>query len=75
MEYQAFHASPWTHGSFWVFVAIVIFVVVVGRKLLAAVTGMLDKRTQSVRDALEEAAQVEGCSDQADPRLIRAWVP
>jgi F-type H+-transporting ATPase subunit b len=59
MEYQAFYASPWTHGSFWVFVAIVIFVVLVGRKLLAAITGMLDKRTQSVRDALDEAAQLK----------------
>jgi F-type H+-transporting ATPase subunit b len=59
MEYQALLASPWTHGSFWVFIAIVIFVVLVGRKIVEVITGMLDKRTQSVRDALEEAAQLK----------------
>jgi F-type H+-transporting ATPase subunit b len=59
MEYQAFYTDPFGHGSFWVFIAIVIFLGLVGRKIIAAITGMLDKRTQSVRDALDEAAQLK----------------
>jgi F-type H+-transporting ATPase subunit b len=59
MEYQAFLASPWEHGTFWVFVAIVIFAFLAGRPLLKAVTGLLDARTRSVQDALNEAAQLK----------------
>jgi F-type H+-transporting ATPase subunit b len=56
MEYQAFHAIPWQHGSFWVAVAIVIFAVLFGKKILVPLTGMLDARTNAVRAALDEAA-------------------
>jgi F-type H+-transporting ATPase subunit b len=59
MEYQALYQAPWQHGSFWVFVAIVIFVVLLGRKILAAINGMLDARTQHVRNALDEAAKLK----------------
>jgi F-type H+-transporting ATPase subunit b len=59
MEYQAFHSTPWQHGSFWVFIAIVIFAVVAGRKIVAAVNKLLDTRTQGVRDALDEAARLK----------------
>jgi len=59
MEYQALHPQPWLHGSFWVFVAIIVFAVFAGRKILDAINGMLDARTQSVRDALDEAARLK----------------
>jgi F-type H+-transporting ATPase subunit b len=59
MEYQALLNSPFTHGAFWVFVAVVIFAIIAGRKIVAALTGMLDARTQQVRDALDEAAKLK----------------
>ncbi len=59
MEYQALSFTPWAHGSFWVFVAVVIFMVLAGRKIAAPVAAMLDARAQSVRDALEEAARLK----------------
>ncbi len=59
MEYQAFHAVPWQHGSFWVAVAIIIFAVLFGGKIARPFTAMLDARTQSVRDALDEAARLK----------------
>jgi len=56
MEYQAFHVDPWQHGSFWVAVAIIIFAVLFGKKIVVPVLGMLDARTAAVRAALDEAA-------------------
>jgi F-type H+-transporting ATPase subunit b len=59
MEYQAFHTDFWAHGAFWVFVAVVIFAILAGRRLVAALVGMLDARTEQVQDALDEAAQLK----------------
>jgi len=59
MEYEAFHAVPWQHGSFWVFVAIVIFAVFFARKIITPINAMLDGRAKTVRDALAEAAQLK----------------
>jgi F-type H+-transporting ATPase subunit b len=59
MEYQAFHAVPWQHGSFWVFVAIVIFAFFFGRKIVTPLNAMLDGRAKTVRDALAEAAALK----------------
>lgn len=59
MEYQAFHDVPWEHGSFWVAVAIIIFVVLFAKKIVAPVTAMLDARTNAVRAALDEAAKLK----------------
>ncbi len=56
MEYQAFHANPWQHGSFWVAVAIVIFALLFWRKIAVPFVGMLDARTNAVREALERMA-------------------
>ena len=69
MEYQALHNDPWTHGSFWVFVAIVIFAILAGRRIVGVLTGMLDARTQQVRDALDEAAQLKA---EAEAMLLEA---
>jgi len=59
MEYQAFHAVPWQHGSFWVLAAIVIFAVFFARKIVTPINTMLDGRAKTVRDALAEAAQLK----------------
>jgi F-type H+-transporting ATPase subunit b len=59
MEYQAFHALPWQHGSFWVAVAIGIFVLLFGRKIFLPIAAMLDQRTLAVREALAEAARLK----------------
>ena len=69
MEYQALHNTPWLHGSFWVFIAIVIFAVLAGRKIMAAINGMLDKRTNDVREALQEAARLK---TEAEAMLAQA---
>jgi F-type H+-transporting ATPase subunit b len=59
MEYQAFHAVPWQHGSFWVFVAIVIFAVIFAKKIITPINAMLDGRADAVRTALAQAAQLK----------------
>lgn len=59
MEYQALHSDFWAHGVFWVFIAVVIFAALAGRKIIGALVGMLDARTKQVQDALDEAAQLK----------------
>jgi F-type H+-transporting ATPase subunit b len=60
MEYEALAGGPvYTHGSFWVFVAVVIFALLAGRRIISAITAMLDARTKSVSDALAEAARLK----------------
>jgi F-type H+-transporting ATPase subunit b len=59
MQFDAFQAVSWTHGVFWVFVAVVIFAILAGRKIISALTGMLDARTKQVQEALDEAAQLK----------------
>lgn len=60
MEYQALSgAAFYTHGSFWVLVAVVIFAIVAGKKIGAAVTALLDARAEAVSTALAEAAQLK----------------
>ena len=59
MEYDALYANFWAHGTFWVFVAVVIFAFIAGRKVLNALAGLLDARTKAVQAALDEAAQLK----------------
>jgi F-type H+-transporting ATPase subunit b len=76
MEYQAFHAIPWEHGSFWVAIAILIFAVAFGGKIAKPLAGMLDGRTNAVRAALDEAARLkaeaEAMLDAAKRRQAQA---
>jgi F-type H+-transporting ATPase subunit b len=65
MEYQAFHNTPWLHGSFWVFIAIVIFALLAGRKIATVLTTMLDGRTAAITAALQEAAALKARQAQA----------
>jgi F-type H+-transporting ATPase subunit b len=59
MQYEALTSLPWAHGTFWVFIALVIFALIAGRKIIGAVTSMLDARAASVSAALTEAAQLK----------------
>lgn len=59
MQYEALHSGFWMHGTFWVAVAVVIFAIIAGRKVLAAIGKMLDARANSVKAALNEAAQLK----------------
>jgi F-type H+-transporting ATPase subunit b len=59
MQSHVFLIDAWTHGVFWVLVAVVIFAILAGRRIVNAVVGMLDARTKKVQDALDEAAQLK----------------
>ena len=54
MQEESFFADPRS----WVAVAFVIFVVLFGAKIWAALAGMLDKRTAAIRSELAEAARL-----------------
>lgn len=73
MQYEAL-ILPLTHGTFWVFVAVIIFAVLFGRKIVSPVLGALDQRAVTVRQSLDEASQlkVEAEAMLADARKKRA---
>lgn len=60
MNYGAFAGQAfYLHGSFWVFVAVVIFALLAGRQISRFIAAMLDERTAGVSAALAEAAQLK----------------
>ncbi|HQT68410.1 MAG: F0F1 ATP synthase subunit B [Rhodospirillales bacterium 20-60-12] len=59
MQSDIFSALPWQTGKFWVTVAILLFIVLFGRKILGAVTAMLDSRSAEISAALAEAARLK----------------
>ena len=69
MEYNALQGQFWASGTFWVFIAILIFAVLAGRKIVKALTDMLDARTLAVQAALDEAAQLKA---EAEAMLANA---
>jgi len=58
VQADAFSGVLWVKSVFWVTVAFVIFFVLFGRKLWAAITAMLDSRAETIRRELAEAAQL-----------------
>jgi F-type H+-transporting ATPase subunit b len=74
MQYEALTSVPWVHGTFWVFIAIVIFAVLFGAKIVAPLGRMLDNRGAAVRQTLDEAAQLKAEAEAmlADARKKRA---
>jgi F-type H+-transporting ATPase subunit b len=68
MEYEAL-SSPWAHGAFWVLVAILIFVVLFGAKIVVPLGRLLDNRADAVRRSLDEAAQLKA---EAEALLVDA---
>jgi F-type H+-transporting ATPase subunit b len=69
MEQESFFANPRS----WVAIAFVIFFVLFGRKLWAALAGMLDKHAATIRAELDEAARLrkEAETMLADARTQR----
>ncbi len=59
MEYLAFHRHFWSVGTFWVTVAVVLFLAIFGRQLLGAIFGMVDRRSQSIGNELDEAQRLK----------------
>ena len=53
---DSFFADP----KNWVAICTVVFVLLLGRKIWAALTDMLDARTNAIRAELEEAARLRG---------------
>lgn len=53
-HHESFFGNPRT----WIGIAFVIFYLLVGKKLWAVITGLLDKRAAAVRTALDEAARL-----------------
>lgn len=59
MQYESLMSIPWSHGTFWVFVALLIFVGLFGRKILTPIVSALDQRAVNVRQALDEASRLK----------------
>ncbi|MDD2860866.1 MAG: F0F1 ATP synthase subunit B [Acidiphilium sp.] len=58
MEYEALQGVIWTKGTFWVTVAVLIFLAFFGGKIIRAIIGMLDQRSNAIQHELDEAARL-----------------
>ncbi|MGH6996310.1 MAG: F0F1 ATP synthase subunit B, partial [Stellaceae bacterium] len=58
MEYAALHGIIWAKGTFWVAVAVLIFLALAARKIVAAIVTALDDRSTDIRRQLDEAARL-----------------
>ncbi len=77
MNYGAFAGQAfYLHGSFWVLIAVILFVLVAGRQIGRLAGAMLDERGTSVSAALAEASQLkteaQAMLAQARKRQIQA---
>ncbi|MGC9270891.1 F0F1 ATP synthase subunit B [Acidiphilium sp.] len=58
MVFEALQGVLWTKGTFWVTIAVLIFLGFFGRKLVGTVISMLDRRSNDIRRELDEAARL-----------------
>lgn len=76
MVFEAFHGVFWNKGTFWVTIAVIIFVILYGRKILKFVTDMLDQRSADIRRELDAAtrlrAEAEAMLRDAEARRTEA---
>ncbi len=76
MNYGALHGNLFDKGTFWVTVAVLLFLALYGRKLIGFVTTMLDQRAKDVRRELDEAAslraEAEAMLREAEARRAEA---
>ncbi|MGH6973912.1 MAG: hypothetical protein ACRED7_00525 [Stellaceae bacterium] len=76
MEYAALHGIIWAKGTFWVAVAVLIFLALAARKIVAAIVTALDDRSTDIRRQLDEAARLrteaEGMLKDAEARKNQA---
>lgn len=72
MEYEALHGIPWDKGTFWVTVAVLIFLFIFGRKIVGFVVKILDDRSTAIRSQIDEAmrlrAEAESMLKDAEAR-------
>ncbi len=59
-DHESFFANPRT----WIGLAFIMFYVIFGRKIWAALTAMLDKRAADIRAELDEAARLRAEAEQ-----------
>lgn len=76
MEYAALHGIIWAKGTFWVTVAVLIFVAMFGRKIVGAIIKALDERSLEIRRQIDEAVRLrteaEAMLKDADARKNEA---
>jgi F-type H+-transporting ATPase subunit b len=76
MEYAALHGIFWAKGTFWVTIAVLIFLGLVGKQIVAAIVKMLDDRSSEIRRQIDEAtrlrAEAEAMLKDADARKNEA---
>lgn len=76
MEYEALHGILWDKGTFWVTVAVLIFLIFFGRKIVGFVVKMLDDRSTDIRFQIDEAtrlrAEAEAMLKDAETRKNEA---
>ena len=58
MQYLSLQTHFWNIGTFWVTVAVVLFLVVFGRKILAGILSAVDKRSAAIQHELDEAQRL-----------------
>ena len=58
MQYGAFHTGFWATGTFWVTVAVLLFLLVFGMRILRGINGGLDSRAAGIRATLDEAQRL-----------------
>ena len=58
MQYDAVRVGFWHTGTFWVLVAIVLFLLVFGGRIWRAITGGLDRRAAAIQTSLEDAERL-----------------
>jgi len=58
MEYEALTGTIWDKGTFWVTIAVLIFLFFFGRKIIGAINAMLDQRSAAIQRELDEAARL-----------------
>ena len=58
MQYEAFHTGFWHTGTFWVTVAVLLFLIVFGMRILRGINGGLDSRAAGIRASLDEAQRL-----------------
>ena len=58
MQYEALNVGFWHTGTFWVTVAVALFLAAFGRRILRAITGGLDRRAAGIQSALDEAQRL-----------------
>ncbi len=58
MQYQALHHAFWNTGTFWVTVAVLLFLAVFGGRIVRGVLAGVDARADGIRREIDEAQRL-----------------